>query len=170
MDHNRDRDLLAAALTLAICSGGCASLAHGSRQQIEVDSQPRGARVFVGEKHVGTTPVSVHLWRHDANPDIRVEKEGFVTQVVRIKRGISQWIALDVVAGLNPGTCQGLNSASDCPKLLVFNLVELIGIDFATGAAFSFPSRVNVTLVPEAGGPPSAERTGAQATVIRLGS
>jgi hypothetical protein len=99
-----------------------------------------------------------------------VEKEGFVSQVVRIKRGISQWIALDVAAGLNPATCQGLNSASDCPRQLVFNLVELMGFDLLTGAAFKFPSRVDVILVPAVGDPPSAERTDAQSTVIRLGS
>jgi hypothetical protein len=59
MDHDSNRHLLAAAVILAIYSGGCASLAHGFRQQIEVDSQPPGARVLVGEKHVGITPVSV---------------------------------------------------------------------------------------------------------------
>ncbi len=166
---NHQPSLVLAAVVL-VCSSGCATVAHGFRQKIDVDSEPSGAQVFVDGKPAGETPVSVHVWRHNS-PTVRIEKDGFVTEVVRLKRSASGWLAADAAVALDPFTCQGLESASDsCSQALVTNLATLIGIDLITGAAFTFPSHVDVILVPAAAGPPSAERTGAQATVIRLGS
>ncbi len=166
---NHQPSLVLAAVVL-VCSSGCATLAHGVRQTIDIDSEPSGASVLVDEKPAGVTPVSLKVWRL-STPTLRIQKDGFVTEVVRLKRHASGWLAADMVVSLDPMTCQGLESASDsCPQALMTNLVTLIGIDFITGAAFSFPKQVDVTLVPAAAGPPSAERTGAQATVIRLGS
>jgi hypothetical protein len=115
--------------------------------------------VFINDKHVGVTPVSVNLSRHSRHTTICVAKEGFVTEVVPLKRSLSNWIAADVALSLDPMAIQGMDSMSQYPRFVASMLALTIGVDLATGAAFTFPKLVRVTLAQEPS-PPSAASGG----------
>jgi hypothetical protein len=87
---------------------GCASIMSGSTQSIEIDSDPKGATITVGEEaskngkkimavsHVaGVTPLTVAISRKDGM--IELSKEGYKTQQVDLKRGMNPWFLGDVV-------------------------------------------------------------------------
>lgn len=76
---------------------------------------------------------------------IRLEKDGFETLNLPVKRSVSGWVAGDAIA-VNPLSCQGLNDISQCPSLLITNAAVFFGLDFLTGAAFKFPREVKGVL------------------------
>lgn len=55
--------LVAILIVASFLLSGCATITHGSYQQIEVSSLPSGAKVMVDSTVVGTTPLSVKLKR-----------------------------------------------------------------------------------------------------------
>ena len=74
--HHRGSTVLA-ALFAATTSTGCATIAHGSKQDVMVLSDPTAANVFIGSKQVGVTPVRLTLKRRNRTV-LRFEKDGFV--------------------------------------------------------------------------------------------
>lgn len=94
-----------AALAAIVSSlGACATMMDGTTQQITVQSVPAGAKVFVttrkngalGNKiEAGVTPVTVTVSRkHGA---ILVEKDGFQSTEVQLKRSMNNWVWGDIV-------------------------------------------------------------------------
>lgn len=73
-------------LAIAVLSSftSCATLTHGSRQEIEVTSQPEGATVSDGI-HVWTTPAKISLPRKAAKI-LAFFKPGYKPETVRLKR------------------------------------------------------------------------------------
>ena len=81
---------------------GCASIVSGTHQEIKVASEPNGATVATGwetEKDgkkimngravAGVTPLTVSIARKDGM--IEVSKEGYITQIIELKRGFNYW-------------------------------------------------------------------------------
>jgi PEGA domain len=126
---------------------GCATIVNGRTQAVTVTSEPSGAQVFIGSQLVGVTPARVELKRRDAHIVLRLEKEGFSREEIALKRSVSAWVAGDAV-GLNPLSCQGLNSADQCPALLAANIGTLVAVDFLTGAAYKHLGVVRAILKP----------------------
>ena len=56
-------DSLVMLVVVSFVLSGCATIMHGSYQQIEVSSSPPGAKVKIDNTEVGTTPLSVKLKR-----------------------------------------------------------------------------------------------------------
>lgn len=131
---------------MVLASTGCATVQHGVSQQIHVTSEPAGATITIESKVVGVTPAEIRLRRGDAGVIIHLDKDGFQPLDIPMKRKVSGWVAADAVA-LNPLSCQGLDSASACPGLILANAAIFFGLDFLTGAAFTYPSTVNGVLV-----------------------
>lgn len=90
--------LLAAALLLA----GCASIMHGTTQQVAVSSSPTGAQVSVNGMQHGVTPVIADLKRKD-NHVIRVTLDGFQPFEMALTRSTSGWVWGNLVFGGIPG-------------------------------------------------------------------
>jgi hypothetical protein len=67
-------------------------------RSITIKSEPRGARAYLDDSHIGTTPVTVPF-RHYGTRRIRVEKEGFETasRVVEMNPPWYQVIILDLI-------------------------------------------------------------------------
>ncbi|MGD0485261.1 MAG: PEGA domain-containing protein, partial [Gemmatimonadales bacterium] len=61
---------------LALASGGCATVFHGTTQAVPIVSQPAGAEVKVDGQSVGRTPVVVHVKRKNAHI-VQFELAGF---------------------------------------------------------------------------------------------
>jgi hypothetical protein len=138
-----------AAVGMAVLqSVGCATMARGARptQEVLVTSAPAGAQVFLGGRTVGVTPVRLDLKRRDSHIVLRLEKEGFAPQELRVTQSMSGWLALDLFP-LNPYIAQGLPSGSGPAKWQRAGaLVLAFGIDFVTGAAYTLPGAVHAVL------------------------
>ena len=107
--------------------------------------------MFLKGQHVGVTPASLHLKRKDGPLDLSFCKPGFSQVNVRVPRKASKWIAGDFAIALNPYAAQGLDSASQWPLYAAVTLLETVGLDLLTGAAFRFPPAVRAALTPEPG-------------------
>ncbi len=134
-------------LLAASVSTGCATIAHGSKQDVMVLSDPTAANVFIGSKQVGVTPVRLTLKRRNRTV-LRFEKDGFVAMEIPLKRSADGWLGADVALALNPLAGQGLDSTADWPKMAATAMVELMAIDWATGAACKLPKSVTAVLPP----------------------
>lgn len=70
---------------------GCATIIHGTKQDISVNSSPHGAKVLINGVPVATTPARVKLPRSERSVNILIEKEGYKSQGIVISRGLSGW-------------------------------------------------------------------------------
>lgn len=93
------RPALALALLLQLLIlAGCASIMHGTTQQIAVSSSPTGAKVAVNGMDRGVTPVIADLKRKD-NHVIRVTLEGYQPFEMALTRSVSGWVWGNIVFG-----------------------------------------------------------------------
>ena len=140
------------ALSALMLLTGCATVAHGVRQEVVVTSEPPGAAAFVNDVPVGMTPVRVSLRRWERNVVVRFEKDGFATERVPLKRSVSGWVALNGIV-LNPMAMQGMSSsqADAWPAQAAVALAFMLGADFVTGGAYKFPKVVRARLEPSPG-------------------
>jgi hypothetical protein len=138
----------------SLFSNACATIAHGrftggrSQQMVMVESTPGGARVLVRGAVVGLTPARLLVSRSDRHVTIRVEKDGCKPAEILLATGVSAWIAGDAVIGVAQFGNQGLSSGTAQARAALILPPVLLAVDFLTGAAFSHPSRVQVTLEP----------------------
>lgn len=82
-----------AALTIA-----CATIIHGSSQQVGISSQPTGAEVTVDNKPLGKTPVIADLRRKD-NHVVHIALDGYQPFDLQLTRSVSGWIAGNIIFG-----------------------------------------------------------------------
>ena len=140
-------------LAVVLASSGCVTLYGGTSQPVVVNSSPTGARVFLDGQPVGSTPVEVTVDR-GSKPVFRVESDGFEPAVVRPRRRLNGWIAVDLAVGAlasyaTAGALLGGREGSLSSPLAL--LAVLAGaapalVDFNSGAAYAFPRRVHAVL------------------------
>ena len=85
--------LLTAVLVVSV---GCASIHHGRRQRVVMESEPPGAAVYLGDRHLGVTPIDLELSGSDLANGLRLRKDGFEPVHVRFDRKTSRWLWGDV--------------------------------------------------------------------------
>jgi hypothetical protein len=169
----RIRRALPFALALALTPlFGCATLIHGSKQTIHVETDPSGATVTVlGERH--TSPVDLVLPRRTEDAEVVIEKEGYVSKKIALTRGTSKntWLNfLGLPAGAVAGAAIGGNGKSGFEELgsgmagLVVGAFALPGaffaVDAATGAIHRLdPPSIAVRLEPAPASPSVAAST-----------
>jgi len=102
----------------------CATLFKGTKEEVNFNSNPIGAEVWIDGKMMGKTPVKFEL-KSKKEYVIEFKYEGYEIQTVNLTNHIGTgWIILDILTGLIP-----------------------VIIDAATGAWYSFDEKnVNVTL------------------------
>jgi hypothetical protein len=138
------RLLLIPAVLLLV---SCATLAHGRFQEVEITSEPSGALVFRGHDLLGVTPMRGRFARRESRLVLRLEKQGYQPASVPLVRGKSAWLAADAAFGPLQFANQGLSSTSEMATAAVIAPSIMLGIDFATGAAFTLPKTVRVVLI-----------------------
>jgi hypothetical protein len=114
------------ALILSLLPVGlaCASIVHGSKQDIAFTSTPSDARVTVDNQLVGNTPIVAKLTRKDQHV-VRIELEGYSPFETALKRSTSGWVWGNIVFG---------------------GLIGL-AVDAGTGAMYKLtPEQINGTL------------------------
>jgi hypothetical protein len=93
--------ILLVASTLFL-STGCASILKGSRETIDITSDPSGARVQINGIDVGSTPISAKVNGTD-DQLIQVRKEGFESRSMLISSSVGAgWVIADVLCGFWP--------------------------------------------------------------------
>jgi hypothetical protein len=150
-------------LALPLLAGGCASVIHGTRQKVEIFTDPPGATATAGNQQV-TTPGVLKLPRKEKNTVIRIEKPGFAPKTVALERRTSGLVWLNLVgipAGVVGGAYTGEASSGrsdwgalgDMGKGAVVGAGVIPGVefwtDFQNGAAYRLdPARIVVRLEP----------------------
>ncbi len=113
--------LLALVIRLAT---GCATIVHGSSQDVNVSSSPDDAEVWVDGARIGKTPTRLTLKRGESHL-IKIQKEGFKDVMLKVDKQVSAWIIGNVIFGGIIGC----------------------GIDFISGGAYDLkPDRLDVNL------------------------
>ncbi|MEW6457172.1 MAG: PEGA domain-containing protein [Acidobacteriota bacterium] len=80
----------------------CATLFKGTSEEINFNSDPTGAQVFINGNFTGTTPLSIKL-ESKKTYTIEFQKKGYAPQTVTITNRVGTvWIILDVLGGLIP--------------------------------------------------------------------
>jgi hypothetical protein len=121
------KQVLSKILLLLLCarlSIGCASIIHGSTQDVNISSAPDEAEVWIDGARMGTTPTKVTLKRKD-NYLVTIKKEGYKEATVKIEGATSAWIIGNIIFGGIIGC----------------------GIDLLTGGAYDLkPERVDINI------------------------
>jgi hypothetical protein len=113
-------------ITLVFLVAGCATVMHGTKQDIGVSSVPSGATVSIDNIPRGHTPVVASLSRKD-NHTVKVESAGYQPFEATVTRSVSGWVAGNLVIG-------GLIGLS---------------VDAISGGMYDLgPEQINATLVP----------------------
>ena len=79
-------------------TAGCASIMHGTTQQIGVSSSPTGARVFVNGNQGGVTPAVLNLSRKSIHT-ISLQSDGYEPFEMALTRSVSGWVWGNIVFG-----------------------------------------------------------------------
>ena len=138
--------LLTAVLVVSV---GCASIHHGRRQRVVMESEPPGAAVYLGDRHLGVTLIDLELSGSDLANGLRLRKDGFEPVHVRFDRKTSRWLWGDVGLATWNGiaSTQALTGAG--PVYAFAGMLALtLGIDLMTGAILRAPDAVRTTLAP----------------------
>ena len=88
----------AAAAIASLAVAACASIIHGTRQDVGISSSPSAAQVTVDGLQTGTTPVVAHLTRKD-NHIVRIELAGYKPYETTLTRKVSGWVWGNIVFG-----------------------------------------------------------------------
>lgn len=129
-----------ALLLIAGMTANCASIAHGTRQDISVQSNPTGADVVVkcakdAPFNAPPTPTEITLKRNRGGCVITVSKEGYEPRSFRLTRQLSGWYLANILIG---------------------GVIGLI-IDAADGAMFNLSPKQIVAMLPSAFAPVAVE-------------
>ena len=84
--------------TVSVVVAGCATIMHGSSQEIAIASQPTGAKVTVDNKELGVTPVTSKLARKGAHR-ITVTLDRDQPYDLTTTRHTSGWVWGNIVFG-----------------------------------------------------------------------
>jgi hypothetical protein len=92
------RTLLLALITVSILTlSSCATLFQGGPDKIPVSTSPEGARVYLNNNLVGTTPCTVTI-NHNEDANIRLEKDGYNTIQMNQGKVLSGAFVADVIS------------------------------------------------------------------------
>jgi hypothetical protein len=76
---------------VALSFFNCAGIVHGTKQEIPINSNPAGAKVYVNDFLMATTPTVLHVQRKSSGI-IKIEKEGYEPVLIPLSRKMSGWI------------------------------------------------------------------------------
>lgn len=89
---------LAALIALLLLGTGCATIMHGTSQDVGISSTPTGAKVTVGGVQQGTTPVIAKLSRKDNNI-VKIDLPGYQPFEATVTKKVSGWVWGNILFG-----------------------------------------------------------------------
>ena len=81
-----------------LATSACASLMHGTSQDVGISSSPTGATVTIDNQSPGQTPYIAHLSRKD-NHLVKLALPGYAPAELTITRKTSGWVWGNIVFG-----------------------------------------------------------------------
>ncbi len=95
-----NKKLFLSSLVIAIIclTTGCATIIHGSGQDVSISSNPSSATVIIDNQNMGKTPLTTRLTRKD-NHTIKIELPGYMPYETKFTRKVDAWIAGNIVFG-----------------------------------------------------------------------
>jgi hypothetical protein len=83
-----------------LCYTGCATIFSGSKADLDLNSEPQGAKVLVNGLNEGKTPVKLIL-KKGKEYSIEFVKDGYETKTLRLTYSLGAgWLILDILCGL----------------------------------------------------------------------
>ncbi|MBU1318235.1 MAG: PEGA domain-containing protein [candidate division Zixibacteria bacterium] len=102
--------LMLAAVALMLLNG-CATILNGTNDNVQVNSEPSNAKVYVNGYAVATTPAKLKL-ESDKVHNIEVKKDGYETWHYSITHGVGAgWVVLDIFLGIIPVIVDAITGA-----------------------------------------------------------
>jgi hypothetical protein len=98
----RSRSLVLLGLAATVLAAACATIMHGSRQQVAVSSTPSGAAVTVDGQQMGKTPLTADLSRKEKHL-IKIDLQGYLPFEMYLTRKTSGWVWGNLIFGGLPG-------------------------------------------------------------------
>ncbi|MFN2384718.1 MAG: hypothetical protein ABR576_00235 [Thermoanaerobaculia bacterium] len=151
--------LLSLVLVSGLLAGGCATVFRGTRQSVEVFTDPPGATAIAGNQRI-TTPGTLRLARKEKLIEVRIEKAGYESRIATIERRASGLVWLNMI-GIPAGALAGGVLGSKTGSGWLGNSDEgmayggaiapaaAFATDYQTGAAYRLvPARLVVKLTP----------------------
>jgi PEGA domain len=93
------------SVTLMLCGAitssflfGCATIIHGTRQEVGISSSPTGAEVWVDNVKMGEAPVVAKLRRKDTHT-VKLVLPGYQPYETTITRSVSGWVWGNIAIG-----------------------------------------------------------------------
>jgi uncharacterized protein YceK len=93
------KTFLIAGITIALLFSSCASIISGSKQNINFNSTPSGATVWVDDVNLGVTPVIAQLERIKKNQKVKIELQGYKPYELILNRKTNGWIWGNILFG-----------------------------------------------------------------------
>lgn len=90
--------ILAVGLIPGFSLTACASIMLGTTQAVGISSSPTGAQVTVSGVSLGRTPLVADLKRKDHHI-VRIELDGYEPYETTLSRGVSGWVAGNIIFG-----------------------------------------------------------------------
>jgi PEGA domain len=81
-----------------LCLSACATIMHGTRQEVGISSSPTGAEVWVDNVKMGETPVVAKLRRKDTHT-VKLILPGYQPYETTITRSVSGWVWGNIAIG-----------------------------------------------------------------------
>lgn len=85
-------------ITSIILLSSCATIISGSRQNVEINSEPSSAKVYINEIEIGNTPVQKNLKRNQEY-SLVLKLDGYETYETKIERKFNAWYIGNIAFG-----------------------------------------------------------------------
>lgn len=76
----------------------CATIISGSRQKVEITSEPSSAKVYINEIEVGNTPVQKNLKRNQEY-NLVLKLDGYETYETKLEKKFNAWYIGNIAFG-----------------------------------------------------------------------
>jgi len=76
----------------------CATIISGSRQSVEITSEPNSAKVYINEIEIGNTPVQKNLKRNQEY-QITLKLDGYETYETKLEKKFNAWYIGNIAFG-----------------------------------------------------------------------
>jgi hypothetical protein len=161
------------AILSSLLAGGCATVFRGTKQKVEVFTDPPGATAIAGDQRI-TTPGVLRLARKAKSTEVRIEKAGYQTRTATLERRADGLVWLNMIGipvGMLAGGAIGAQTGSgwlgNTGEGMAYGgaiaPVAAFATDYGTGGAYRLvPAKLVVKLLPlvektAQAAPPAAE-------------
>ncbi|MDT8324946.1 MAG: PEGA domain-containing protein [Bacteroidota bacterium] len=90
---------VALLVLVTVVLAGCAAIFKGSSEEVELTSDPQGAKIYLNNQYVGITPTYMNL-KSGRTYHFEFRKDGYKTRPVYLGNSVGAgWVILDILFG-----------------------------------------------------------------------